>query len=133
MNEEQKKKLAELDALAREQDERAARREAEHAARIAGLRAADRIHRLAKRLEALELLDLEDNLDEAIEFGFVAHGAEVIPAIGLDDLMYSEINGEIIVQRETAGRIRWTRVGDDGEPVEPWNDAAPPSQTASQN
>jgi hypothetical protein len=91
---------------------------------------AAQVQRLAVRLTELDLLDLDDDPDGEIEFGFVADPAgsgEIVTAIAVGDSTYWEAGRELIEQREAGGRIRY-RIGPDG----PWQDAPPPpSQSAS--
>lgn len=58
---------------------------------------------------------------------------EVITVIGLGGLTYWENGRDLIVQREAAGRVKFTTVGDEGTPVEPWQDAPPPRSSAASN
>jgi hypothetical protein len=62
-----------------------------------------------------------------------ANTGELVVALSIGDLTYHEGNGKLIVQRERAGRLEWTRLGDDGEPVEPWEGIAPPPSRSTFN
>jgi hypothetical protein len=58
---------------------------------------------------------------------------ELVVGLTISDLTYHEVNGELIVQREAKGRLEWTRVGDDSEPIEPWEGIAPPPSRSRSN
>jgi hypothetical protein len=71
---------------------------------------------------------------------------ELTAGLTIDGLTYSEIpaekapvalrrgvHRELVVQRETRGRLAWTYVGSDGEPVEPWTEIAPPPSRSASN
>jgi hypothetical protein len=90
---------------------------------------AAQLHALAQRLVKLELLDLEDDPDEEIEFGFINDlvTGELVPAICPDGVStYWEHGRELIGQKEAAGRTKYRQIGSDGPG--PWKDVPPPSQ-----
>jgi hypothetical protein len=71
---------------------------------------------------------------------------ELTAGLTIDGLTYSEVpadkapvarrwgvHRELVVQREARGRLAWTYVGSDGEPVEPWTEIAPPPSRSASN
>jgi hypothetical protein len=58
---------------------------------------------------------------------------EVMPVIHTADATYSTQGGQLIEQREGAGRIRYRHLDNDGKPIEDWQDAPPPPSHSNLN
>lgn len=59
---------------------------------------------------------------------------ELVVALSVRDLVYWETGPDLIVQRERAGRLAWTRVDETtGKPIEPWEEIAPPPSRSALN
>jgi hypothetical protein len=76
--------------------------------KLAAINAAQ-VQRLALRLSELELVDLGDDPDEEIEFGFVNDLAtgEIVVAIAIDGSTYWEAGRELIEQKAASGRMKY--------------------------
>ena len=152
------KNLAELEATEREQDRKRQEHEqkrlealddprvrlgidalmedwiARTAATLSNANAAQ-LHRLAQRLVALGLIDL-DEPDEEIEIGHINDlvTGEIVVAIAPGESVYWEAGTTLMEQQERPDGVWVRRLDDEGEPVEEWKRvAAPPPSTASTN
>ena len=71
----------------------------------------------------------EDEIDWMHWIG--ADTGEIVVALIVRERTYWEDSRskDIIVQREAKGRMEWTRLDKDGEEIEPWDWARPPSRS----
>lgn len=91
-------------------------------------------------IEVLSNEDYDAITDEEVEdvpvpdpsTGELVVGLAVVhPRLG--DVIFSILDGKLIVQRERKGRQEYARMGDDGEPVEPWTEIASPKSRSQFN
>lgn len=124
---DRKKRLAELEAMQHHQDDRAHRQGIEHAART--------------QLALLRVHLLKLGLLTPDQFAGTAQGnwwddpdtGELRVWFLVDGCAYYRKDGLIYVEREARGRLEWTILDADGEPVKPWSCEAPPRARSAFN